>query len=119
LANKEEIYDIERLSQLIIKIRNHEVSVSEFTEFRTLLTKLSVIDEKEYEKILLELKLIDDDDIVLKIKNYENEEYNNQIVIQSFIGSLSGATMSTQINFFNKYKKEKNDKHKKGKSSNN
>ena len=111
MENKEKLDDFKRLGVLVTKIRDYSISKEEFLEYKDLLIKWTSIHLKEYSNMISKLDFTEDE-LINKIEKYSETNHNERMLIETFIGSVSGATMSAQINFIKDYKTKKNGKNK-------
>jgi hypothetical protein len=111
MENKEKIEGIKKLGILVTKIRDYTISKEEFLEYKELLIKWTSINVDEYTKMINDLSFTEEE-LINKLKKYSETTHDERMLIETFIGNVSGATMSAQINFVKDYKIKKHGKNK-------
>jgi hypothetical protein len=105
--NKELIDKVIEVGELIEKSLKTTINYDEFTKLKKLLNDLNIITDEEFNNKLKKLNFKNSDDIFNAIKKYRNTDPIIRININEFLGSLSGATTTTQINIIKEYKRSK------------
>lgn len=105
--NKELIDKVSEVGELIEKSLKTTINYDEFTKLKKLLNELKIITDEEFNDKLKKLNFNNSDDIFNTIKQYRNTEPSIRINLNNFLGSLSGATTTAQINIIKEYKRSK------------
>ena len=106
MENIEKIEGIKKLGILVAKIRDYTITKEEFMEYKELLIKWTSINVDEYTKMINDLSFTEEE-LINKLKKYSETTHNERMLISTFIGNVSGATMAAQINFVKEFKIKK------------
>ena len=96
---------IRKLSKLTDKLRDKNISYQEFKELKNILIELHVFSEIEFEKMLANFGYDSIDTLFNKISTYTELSIIDKSNTSSFIGAVSGGTMSQQLKFILENKK--------------
>jgi len=107
MENKEKIDKVTEVAELIEKSLKTIITYDEFNRLKSLLNELKIISDDEFNEKLVKLNFKNIDDIFNAIKKYRTEEPVIRHKINDFLGTLSGATTTTQINIIREYKRSK------------
>jgi hypothetical protein len=98
------IEKIMRLSELVQKTSDYIIGYSEFNELKSLLNELTFVTDQELKKMLSEKGYSDADKIFDAIQNFRNLTPSEKGKVSGFIGTISGATILTQIKVLKEFK---------------
>lgn len=109
MENKEKIDKINELSELAENLRTHVLTYNEFNNLTKLLEDLNVFRNDDLLNLLKDVGYDNLDNLYEKISNYSILSNVDKSKTSKIIGTISGATISTQVKFINEYKKSKRD----------
>ena len=99
--------EIEKLKSLIKKIRIRTINFEELLEVKSLLFKLNIYTESEFDK-LLEDRGLDINKLYKFIVDKDNMEKDERLKISGVFGTFSGSTMSIENIYVNDFEAFKN-----------
>lgn len=99
--------EIEKLKSLIKKIRIRTINFEELLEVKSLLCKLNIYTESEFDK-LLEDRGLDINKLYKFIVDKDNMEKDERLKISGVFGTFSGSTMSIENIYVNDFEAFKN-----------
>ena len=107
MENKEKIDKVKELSELTENLRTHVLTYNEFNNLTKLLNDLNVFTNIDLLNLLKDVGYDNLDNLYEKISNYSILSNVDKSKTSKIIGTISGATISTQVKLITEYKKSK------------